>query len=111
MPQSVTVAEAQDQMLETALDLYRIRQRLHNRFKRLKSEHESLREYYDTDTDPRDEVHPLELEVAEAIDIATDTLEDVADRLRKTSRLTEARIQLEWSVEQKQRLEGGLRHH
>ena len=61
--------------LETAFDLYRIRQRLHHQFKGLKAEYESVREYYDSDEEPRNEPRPLELEVAEEIDQAVDTIE------------------------------------
>ena len=104
MSQPVTVSEAQDQLLETAFDLYRIRQRLHHQFKGLKAEYESVREYYDSDEEPSNkEPRPLELEVAEEIDQAVDQLEDVADDLRKASRLTDAAIRLKWRVKQKDR--------
>ena len=41
MSQPVTVSEGQDQLLETALDLYRIRQRLHHQCKGLRAERAS----------------------------------------------------------------------
>ncbi len=37
MSHRVSVSEAQDQLLETVFDLYRIRQRLHHQFKGLKA--------------------------------------------------------------------------
>ncbi len=103
MPQSVTVSEAQDQLLETAFDLYRIRQRLHHQFKGLKAEHESVREYYDTDVDEPKAPRPLELQVAIEIEDAIDAVEDLGDYLRKASRLTNAAIQQTWRVDQKRR--------
>ena len=102
MSQSMTVAEAQDQLLETAFELYRIRQRLHHRWKALKSEYENVREYYDAE-EPVDEAQPLELEVAVQIEMAIDQLEELGDDLRKTSRLTNADIQLKWRVDQERR--------
>ncbi len=102
MSQPVTVSEAQDQLLETAFDLYRIRQRLHHQWKGLKAEYESVREYYDTD-EPRNEARPLELEVAVEIEDAVDEIESLADDLRKASRLTNAAIQQTWRVDQKRR--------
>ena len=102
MSQPVTVSEAQDQLLETAFDLYRIMRRLHHRHKGLKAQYESVRKYYEAEEGPPGEDRPpLELAVAEEIDQAVDLLEDVADDLRKASCLTDAEIRLKWRVKRK----------
>ncbi len=95
---------AQDNLLEIALDLYRIRQRLYHQLKGLKAEYENVREYYDSEAEPKDEPRPLELEVAERADQAADQIEDIADDLRKASHLTTALIEMHWRVDQKKRL-------
>ncbi len=102
MSQPMTVSEAQDQLLETAFDLYRIRQRLHHQWKGLKAKYESVREYYDTD-EPMNEARPLELEVAVDIEDAIDAQESLGDDLRKTSRQTNAMIQMNWRVDHDRR--------
>ena len=104
MSQPVTVSEAQDQLLEIAFDLYRIRQHLHHQFKGLKAQYKSVREYYDAEEEPSKGPCPLELAVAEELDQAVDQLEDIADDLRKASRLSDAAIQLNWRVKQKERV-------
>ncbi len=104
MPRPVTVSEAQDQLLETGFELYRIRQRIHHQFEALKAQYEPVREFYDAkEPPPDDEPRSLELEVAEQTDMAADQLEDVAEELLKAARLTHARIRQTWRVKQKER--------
>ncbi len=103
MSQRVSVSEAQDQLLETAFDLYRIRQRLHRQFKGLKAEYESVREYYDADGAEPDAPRPLELQLAVELEDIVDEVESLGDMLRKASRLTNAAIQQTWRVDQKRR--------
>ncbi len=75
MSRPVTVSEAQDQLLETAFELYRIMQRLHHQHEGLKAEYEPVREFYDAeDTPTEDGPRSLELEVAEQTDMAVDTM-------------------------------------
>ncbi len=60
-------------------------------------------EYYDSDVEPENEPQPLELVLAVEIDQAADQLEDVADDLRKASRLTQAQVEMNWRVGQMKR--------
>ncbi len=99
----VSVSEAQDQLLETAFDLYRIRQRLHHQFKGLKAEYEIAREYYDADGSEPDAPRPFDLQVAIEIEDIVDEVESLGDLLRKASRLTNAAIQQTWRVEKRRR--------
>ncbi len=108
MSRPVTVSEAQDQLLETAFELYRIMQRLHHQHEGLKAEYEPVREFYDAkEPPPEDGPRSLELEVAEETDIAVNALEDLGMELLKTARLTDAWIRQKWRVkkrkEQKER--------
>ena len=104
MSQPVTVSEAQDQLLETAFELYRIIQRLHHQHEGLKAQYETVREFYEArEPPPDDEPRSLELEVAEETDMAVDQLEDVAEELLKSARLNDARIRQKWRVKQKER--------
>ncbi len=86
-----TVFEAQDQLLETALDLHRIVQRLHHQFEGLKVHYEPLREFYAARIPPEEPL-TLEFAVAEHTDIAADQLQDLAQDLLKTARLTAAAV-------------------
>ncbi len=61
-----------------------------------------MQRYYGTD-EPMNEARPLELEVAIDIEDAIDTLEGLADDLRKASRQTNLMIQQSWRVAQKER--------
>ena len=105
MSKPVTVSEAQDQLLETAFELYRIMQRLHRQHEGLKAQYESLREFYNAE-DPRREDGPrsLELQVAEETDVAVDNLQNVAEELLKAARLNDAWIRSRWRAKQKERL-------
>ncbi len=104
MSRPVTVSEAQDQLLETAFDLYRIMQRLYHQHEGLKAEYEHVREFYDAEEPPaEDGPRSLELEVAEQTDMAVDQLENVADELLKSARLTDAWIRQKWRVKQMER--------
>ncbi len=104
MSRPVNVSEAQDQLVEIAFDLDRIRQRLHHQFMGLKAEYQHVHEFYDADEPPpEDGPRSLELEVAEQTDMAAGQLENMADQLRKAARLTDARIRQTWRVKQKER--------
>ena len=103
MLQPVTVSEAQDQLLETAFELYRIMQRLHHQHEGLKAEYEPVREFYDAeDTPTEDGPRSLELEIAEQTDIAVDNLENVAEDLVKAARLDDAWIRSKWRAKQQE---------
>ena len=87
MSQSLTVPQAQNQLLEMTFDLYRVIQRVHHLHEELKG-FENVSSYY-TAPDP-DRVEPtVEAALAEEIFLAVDELEGLADRLRKVCRLTE----------------------
>ncbi len=101
MSRPVTVSEAQDQLLETALDLYRIMQRLHHQHEGLKAQYEAVREYYEAE-EPSKDRPTIELAVAEETDIAVNELEDLAER-PKASRLTDATIREKWRRDRKAR--------
>ena len=101
MSQPVTVSEAKDQLLETAMKLYRIMQRLHHQHEGLKARYEHVREFYEARPTPaEDGPRSLELEVAEQTDIAVDNLENVAEDLLKAARLTDAWIRDKWRAKQ-----------
>ena len=104
MSKPVTVSEAQDQLLETAFELYRIMQRLHHQHERLKAQYESLRKFYNAEDPPaEDGPRSLELEVAEETDVAVDNLQNVAEELLKAARLNDAWIRSRWRAKQKER--------
>ena len=96
MSQPVSFTDAQDLLLEVALDLYRIIQRLHHQFEYLKAQHEHVREYYEAEEPPMDQPPTLERAVAEETDITANQLLDVAEDLLKSARLTEPEIQAKW---------------
>ena len=95
----VAVSEAKDELLETAIELYRMMQRLHHQFEGLKARYEHVREFYEARPTPaEDGPRSLELEVAEQTDIAVDNLENVAEDLLKAARLTDVWIRDKWRV-------------
>ena len=97
MSRPVTVSEAQERLLETAFDLYRIIQRLHHQHEGLKAEYEAVRKYYEAvEPPPDDGPPPIELAVAEEADMAADQLENVAEELLKSARLTETSVREKW---------------
>ncbi len=97
MSKPVTVSEAQNQLLETAFELYRIMQRLHHQHQGLKAEYEPVREFYDAEEPlPEDGPRSLELEVAEQTDIAVDNLENVAEELLIAARFNDTWIRGKW---------------
>ena len=103
MSKPVTVSEAQDQLLETAFELYRIMQRLHHQHEGLKAVYEPVREFYDAeDTPTEDGPRSLELEIAEQTDIAVDQLEDIAEGILKAARLNDAWIRSKWRAKQQE---------
>ena len=96
MSQHVTVSEAQDHLLETALDLDRMIHRLHRDRQGLSVPYEI--EWAHDEAEGRGGVPPtLELAIAQEIDVTIDELETLAGRLRKTSRATEASVHSQWS--------------
>ena len=102
MSRPVTVSEAQDQLLETAFELYRIMQRLHHQHEGLKAEYKTVRKFYEARKPPPDDgPRSLELEMAEQTDIAVDQLQNVAEDLVKAARLNDAWIRQKWRVKQK----------
>ncbi len=104
MTKPVNVSEAQDQLLEIAFELDRIRQHLHHQFMGLRAEYPHLNEFYDAEEAPSESgPRSLELQMAEETDMAADQVEDLADQLRKAARLTAALIRQSWRVEQKER--------
>ncbi len=104
MSRPVTVSEAQDQLLETAFELYRIMQRLHHQHEGLKAQYEPVRKFYENEESPaEDGPRSLELQVAEETDMAVDQLQSVAEELVKAARLNDAWIQQKWRVRQKKR--------
>ncbi len=104
MARPVTVSEAPDQLLETAFDLYRLIHRLHRY-------HEGLRVPYEIEQECCDRIEPdlepptIELAVDEEITSTIDELQDIADRLQKSSRLTDVVIRREWR-EHRKKVEG-----
>ncbi len=98
----VTVSMAKDQLLETAIELYRIMQRLHHQHEGLKAEYDHVREFYEARPTPAENgPRSLELEVAEQTDMTVDRLQDVAEDLLKVTRLTDAWIRDKWRVKQR----------
>ncbi len=94
---------AKDQLLETAIELYRIMQRLHHQHEGLKAEYDHVREFYEARPTPaEDGPRSLELEVAEATDVTVDQLQDVAEELLKVTRLTDAWIRDNWRAKQQE---------
>lgn len=102
MSQLVNVSEAQDQLLETAFELYRIIQRLHQHYEGLRVPFEIAMDYYQPE-ETADEPPTIELAVAEEIDIAVDQLLSIADQLQKTSRINDASIRAKWRSDRKKR--------
>ena len=107
MSQPVTVSEAQNQLLETAFDLYRIMQRLHHQHEGLKAQYEPVRKYYEAQApSPDGGPRSLELEVAEQTDVAVNHLEDLAEDLLKAARLTDIWIRDKWRAKKQEERKG-----
>ena len=102
MPRPMTVSEAQSQLLETALDLYRMVYRLHRSREGLNWQAEIEREIYG-EMEVSAEPPTIELAVADEIGTAIDEFLEIADRLQKASRATDVTIRREWRAEQKRR--------
>ena len=102
MSHPVTVSEAQDQLLETAFELYRIIQRLHHHYEGLRVPFEIAMDYYEVEG-RHGEPPTIELAVAEEIDIAVDQLLSIAEQLQKASRMTDASIRAKWRLDRKER--------
>ncbi len=78
-------------------------QRLHHQHEGLKAHYEPVRKYYEAEAPPPDEgPRSLELEVAEQTDIAVNHLEDLAEDLLKTARLTDIWIRDKWRAKKKE---------
>ncbi len=95
MSRPITVSEAQDQLLETALALYRLCYRLHRN-------REGLRVPYEIEHQCHGEngianVTPtIELVVAGEIGTTMDELVEIADRLQRSARATDVSIRRQW---------------
>ena len=100
----VIVSEAKDQLLETAIALYRMMQRLHHQHEGLKAEYDHVREFYEARPTPaEDGPRSLELEVAEETDMTVDRLQDAAEDLLKAARLTDDWIRSKWRAKQQEK--------
>lgn len=95
MSRPTTVSEAQDQLLETALELYRMSYRLHRHRERLKVPFEIEREC-NGNSGVGEEPPTIELALAEEIGTAIDDFHEIADRLQQAARATEVTIRHEW---------------
>ena len=95
MPRPVTVSEAQSQLLETALELYRLIYRLHRHREGLRVPYE-IEDHIYGEMEPGNEPPTIELAVAEEFGATIDELLEIADRLQKASRATDVTIRREW---------------
>ncbi len=95
MTRPTTVSEAQDQLLKTALELYRMSYRLHRHRERLKVPFEIERECQG-ETGVGEEPPTVELALAEDIGTAIDDFQAIADRLQQAARATDVTIRREW---------------
>ncbi len=96
------IEASQDQLFETALDLYRMIHRLHRNREALGIPSATAHDYYEASG--RAEVPPtIELAVAEEISAVIDELQGIARGLQQAARLTDASIRREWREERKGR--------
>ena len=102
MPRPITVSDAQTQLLETALDLYRQCYRLHRHREGLRVPFE-IEDHIYGEMEVANEPPTIELAVADEIGTAIDEFLEIADRLQKTSRATDVTIRREWREEVKRR--------
>ena len=100
MPRPVRVSEAQGQLLETALDWYRLAYRLHRYREGLRVPFE-IEDHLGGGRRIAAEPPTLELVVSDEIGAAIAELLAIADRLQQGSRATEVRIRRRWRAEQK----------
>ncbi len=99
MTRLLTVSQAQDQVLEAALDLERLIQRLHRCSQTIGLASGTVH-LHDEGEGPG--VPPsIELALADEIRVAAQALSGVADGLRHASRLTEASLCEEWCRERR----------
>ncbi len=103
MPRPSTVSEAQSQLLETALDLYRQCYRLHRHREGLRVPYEIENHIYGG-MEVSKEPPTIELAVADELGSAIDEFLEIADRLQKASRATDVTIRREWREEVKRRM-------
>ena len=94
MARPITVSEAQSQLLETALDLYRMVYRLHRHREGLRVPYEI--EDHIAGMEVANEPPTIELAVGEEIGITIDEFLEIADRLQKAARATDVTIRREW---------------
>ncbi len=102
MSRPITVSEAQDQLLETALALYRLCYRLHRHREGLRVPYEIEHECHDN-TGRGNEPPTIELAVAEEIGTTIDEFQEIADRLQRSARATDVSIRRRWREEQTRR--------
>ncbi len=94
MARPMTVSEAQDQLLETAFELYRTVYRLHRYQEglRVPDELEDACHGEGIGYEPP----TLDLAVADEIGTSIDELLEIADRLQQAARATEVSIRRQW---------------
>lgn len=102
MARPVNVSEAQDQLLETAFELYRTVYRLH-RYREGLRVPEALEDACYGEVEVGSEPPTLEVAVGEDIGLSIDELVDIADRLQGAARATDVSIRRQWR-RQRQRL-------
>ncbi len=94
MARPISVSEAQSQLLETALDLYRMVYRLHRHREGLRVPYEI--EDHIVGMEVANEPPTIELAVADEIGITIDEFLEIADRLQHAARATDVTIRHEW---------------
>ncbi len=99
MPRPITVSEAQDQLLETALNLYRMVYRLHRHREGLRVPYE-IECACNGDTGSGAEPPTIAIAVAEEIGATIDEFQDIANRLQMAARATDASIRRQWRKDQ-----------
>ena len=102
MARPIAVSEAQDQLLETAFDLYRTVYRLHRYREGLRAPDEIEHACYG-EREVGNEPPTLELAVAEDIGTSIDELLEIADRLQQAARATDVPLRRQWRQQHKRR--------
>ncbi len=99
MSRPITVSEAQDQLLETALALYRLCYRLHRHREGLRIPDE-IECACHGETGIANVTPTIELAVAGEIGTTIDELVEIADRLQRSARATDVSIRRRWRQQQ-----------
>ncbi len=101
MARPMTVSEAQDQLLETAFEVYRMIYRLHRHREGLRVPDEIEHACYGEGIG--NEPPTLDLAVGKEIGTSIDELLEIADRLQNAARATDVSIRRQWRRQQKRR--------